>query len=268
MYLKTKILAAFITIVSLTTSCKKESQITEPPTNTTPTTTDVELLGAETDKLFHYNFNNTLKDGSGNNKHALDSANITYTTDRFGRPNQAAVFSNSKSRIKTPLLSSQELSFPYTISLWVNMNEVETNQMMIQSNPNSSKYYGYWLQHIPVEQGPRLAFSFGNGGGTSASSRNTIISSKALTPNTWSHIVIVVKGFNNMELYINGAKDSNSRIEGDAQAMMLVTNTETLGIIGSAVTDNAWFNGKMDDYRLYKKALTTTEISNLYSFKP
>jgi hypothetical protein len=102
-------LCVFFCLVAFT-SCKKDAKAPVPvPTN------DVELLGPQADKVLHYSFNGNMNDGSGNSMNAISSNNISYTSDRFGRTNQAAVFGRPSniSYIGVPTLSSKVPGFPF-----------------------------------------------------------------------------------------------------------------------------------------------------------
>lgn len=247
------------------TSCKKET--TKEPE---PTPTDPELLGPEVNKVAHYSFNSNLNDGSGNNLNASKYDNdAAYSADRFGRANQALVLNatGATSWVTTPSLSSKVPGFPFAISLWFKPTGVTNSQTLIRTDGGESSYYvGAWLQLAVAGLGT-MSFSFGDNTGTSSSSRNTITTDAAITANTWHHVVINVRGADDMDFYINGVKNSNYVYSGSAETMVYHP-THTGGVIGVYPGGSSNFDGLMDDYRIYKKVLSQTEVSNLYNFQP
>lgn len=244
------------------TSCKKDSKAPVP-------NTDPELLGPETSKVSHYSFNGTLNDGSGNNMNPISSGNITFSSDRFGRANQAAVFAGSStvSYSVIPNLSAKITGFPFSISLWFKTTSISTSQTLMKSDGGeSSTYSGYWLQ-IGVAGTGTMSFSFGNNTGLNGSSRNTISTPAVFSANTWYHVVVNVRGANDMDFYINGVKNNNCNYDGSATSMVY-TPVPSNGVIGLFAGAASGFDGTMDDYRIYAKTLSQTEVSTLYNFQP
>jgi Concanavalin A-like lectin/glucanases superfamily len=264
-FMKTRFLTLSLFVIVLAASCKKETR-TEP----TPTpNNDPELMAPETNKVAHYSFNGNLNDGSGNNLNASNSNNtLSYANDRFGRVNQAAVFGASgPTWVSTPSLSSKVPGFPFSISLWFKADGVSSSQTLVRSDGGeSSSYSGYWLQ-LAVAGAGTMSLSFGDNTGASSNSRNTITTSAAITPNAWHHVVINVRGANDMDFYINGAKNNEATYSGSASTMVYNT-INTGGVIGLYPGASSSFAGLMDDYRIYTKALSPTEISTLYNFQP
>ena len=263
--MKTRSLAlSVMTVLLALASCKKDSNEIPPPVNNDP-----ELLGAETSKVFHYSFNGNLNDGSGSNLHAAGSNNISYTTDRLGRPNQAVVFAGSgnSSYILTPSLSSKNITFPFSVSFWFKANSVSGSQTLIKSDGvERSGYAGFWAQ-LGVTGTGTMAFNFGDLTGASGSSRNSIITPSIFAANTWYHIVVNVRGANDMDFYVNGVKNNNCSYDGSA-ATIVFNEPESRGILGVYDGASSDFGGAFDDYRIYKKILSQTEVSALYNFQP
>lgn len=88
----------------------------------------------------------------------------------------------------------------------------------------------------------------------------------ALAADTWYHITCVYDG-NTLKAYLNGnlvATDTST------------SSPDTGGgrfVIGAGVSDadanvNNFFQGKVDEYRLYNRALSSKEINNLYNWAP
>jgi hypothetical protein len=138
-----------------------------------------------------------------------------------------------------------------SIVCWINLNVTNANQAIISNDSNSSSA-GI---NLYVHSSNQLRFA-----GGSAGTQVTGATSK-FTASTWYHVAVVKSGAN-CSLYVDGVQDGSTQtdwgtIDGQAQA--------TIGAqySGSAYGDD--FNGKIDDLAIYKRALTTTEITALYN---
>ncbi len=80
--------------------------------------------------------------------------------------------------------------------------------------------------------------------------------------NNWYFVVGTYDG-DTMRLYINGNLESQIAYKGNRQ-----TNTRNLTIGRNEDSNNPYFvNGKIDDIRIYERALTNCEIKSLYHAK-
>jgi hypothetical protein len=88
---------------------------------------------------------------------------------------------------------------------------------------------------------------------------------KALTPNTWYHIVGVYDGLTDMgTVYINGVADPTT----STQALTTIfDNSEPLhiGTLDNGGTLSLFFNGQIDDVRIFNYALSPFQVLNLYN---
>ena len=88
-----------------------------------------------------------------------------------------------------------------------------------------------------------------------------LTSSNIFQVNEWLHVTAVYDGTNKL-LYINGLLDvSDSKsdtIDASSRAVHL----------GMRESDDRWFNGVMDEVRIYSRALNGTEIANLAGVEP
>lgn len=250
-----------ITMVVLV-SCKKEKN--DPPANTDP-----ELLGPQTSKVFHYSFNGSLKDGSGNTLNAADSFNITYTADRFGRTNQAAVFggASNPSWILTPALGPKITGFPMAISFWFKPVNVNSGQTIIKSDGFERSATSGFIVAFGYRPG-QMGFTFGDKTTGGSTGTNYVVTPQnVLTNNTWQHIVVNVRGANDYDFYINGTKINNCTYGGFATSMAFYP-PPVRGMIGNTDDYPSYYEGALDDYRIYTKVLSQQEVSALYNFVP
>ena len=79
--------------------------------------------------------------------------------------------------------------------------------------------------------------------------RNTAASATG----AWTHLAVTYDGAN-LRLYVNGVQTASRALTGS-----IVTTTGLLKIGGNAVSGE-WFNGLIDEVRIYNRALTAAQI--------
>src|SRR5208337_1074600 len=81
----------------------------------------------------------------------------------------------------------------------------------------------------------------------------------------WYHYVAVYEASQStdatrLKIYINGVQQALAF----SASLPLSAAAGTSLIIGKDVADSSYFNGKIDDVRIYNRALSATEVANLY----
>ena len=75
----------------------------------------------------------------------------------------------------------------------------------------------------------------------------------ALALNTWTHVAVTYNG-SALRLFINGAQVASQNLTG-----AMVTSTGALRIGGNSVWGE-YFKGRIDEVRIYNRALTQAEV--------
>lgn len=88
----------------------------------------------------------------------------------------------------------------------------------------------------------------------------------AYDPKQWHHVVGVVdRKAGEARIYVNGALDTSSEVDGAAKARAYGKTTWKIGIGSPGAEQWRWAaKGCIDDVRLYNKALTDAEVEKLY----
>jgi hypothetical protein len=192
--------------------------------------------------IAYYPFNGNANDESGNNLNGTVNG-ATLTTDRFGNPDSAYSFDGSDiiTIAHNDILNcSNELSF----SVWVKLNIQQDAMILGKSNYTTSTNYLLRTKSTGFIQFEYKDFANSN--------------SLPLTASVWNHIAVISKSDNSKQVYINGVLATHT---SDTSPFGLVTNALTIGARPGA----EFFNGNIDDLRIYSMALTEAQVLSLYS---
>ena len=219
--------------------------------------------------LAYYSFQGNANDESGHGNNGIVNG-AKLTQDRFGVEERAYYFDgvddyiNIGDKLKPP--------FPITISLWLNPDKLFSNIQRAAcffSNDtidHSSYRYGVGLYvhdgvlHTSYYEG----YSSGNNRVTYESNEKVIFSGQ------WQHVVVKFSAHRDVQIYVNGAEKSGYFYE-DGTGSGLSYSSKGNGTIGGNMKTSkgrSYYNGKIDDIRLYNRALSEMEIKELKNKKP
>ncbi len=203
-----------------------------------------------------YPFSGNANDSSGNGNNGTVNR-ATLTTDRFGKANCAYSFNANDSNY----ISSPSNSFPTkagTISSWVNFSGAIKNGtppydwstilaygtrggLLVNGNINDSQYNKF-LQNFVLNNSPT--------------------SNSAITQNVWTHVVETIDGLGNCTFYFNSVNVGGGKISNFTPASL--NGVCNIGKSNNDLIYPWYFNGKLDDIRIYNRALDSSEIYALY----
>jgi len=137
-----------------------------------------------------------------------------------------------------------------TVSLWMN-SSTTTNKMVFGWTGAS---YQLYLHNI--------CFGFNTAAGDAF---GIPPSSFSYANNKWFHVVAIfyngVPDATNNEIWINGVKQDIYQCFGTTSANV---SARTAGFIGRWGNPSLYFNGSIDDVHIYNRALSSSEIEQLY----
>jgi hypothetical protein len=200
-------------------------------------------------------FNGNANDESGNGNNGTALPNATLTTDRRGQSSKAYSFNgNATARINVSASTSLNTATMtgFTYSCWFNAAAFSSTAMMRRIiNIQDASFVNYDISYNQVTN--KLNFTNYNG----VADRINFDSKATLTTNTWYHVAVVIDAANKPYFYINGVLDTFS----NTTVLKPVNPVYTIG----NHTVNAWnFEGKIDDVRVYNRALTSAEMMQTY----
>ena len=153
------------------------------------------------------------------------------------------------------------VTVPFAAAAWVNL-QAGGESPVFHSDDDAGTYYGFWIE---IKPGNKLVVNYGDGTGNAAANRRTKKSGLVVTPGTWVHIAAVVRGPTDMSLFVGGT-DAGGSYSGTGGAMVRSAGPAVLG------TFTPWgpnyFNGMMDDVRIYNRALSAEEVKAVAAAGP
>ncbi len=202
-----------------------------------------------------YPFNGNANDESGHENHGTNNGAI-LTADRFGVDDQAYRFDGT-GYISVPNSSSLDFDKQFTFSTWVSVEESNVSGRVLSKGwlPTHKGYE--WIIQETNPRRLRLDVT------TDSVSYIENYCDSGLQANTWLHVAVTYDS-TKLRFYLNGVVTNEIARNG-----IVWSNTFPL-TIGRRSTDAAdFFYGKIDDIRIYNRALSAYEVRQLYgNFRP
>jgi hypothetical protein len=200
-----------------------------------------------------YSFNETsgatVTDISGNNNTGTLGSGVTRTT--AGKTGGALVF-NGSSFVTIPHSASLNLTTGMTVEAWV-YPTVAATAWTTAVMKEQSKEFVYALYGGSPGNRPSVQFNVNTS--PSGNGERVLTSPSAIPINTWTHVAGTYDG-TTLRLYVNG-----TQIASQAFAGSIITSTSPLRIGGNSVWGE-YFTGRIDDVRIYNRALTAAQIQS------
>ncbi len=225
----------------------------------------------------YYPFNGNANDESGNQRHGTAAGSV-LTEDRFGSSNKAYYF-DGNSWIETNEYRMLDGATSYTFSAWFAFDKNSVGgQILSAGDFRTGK--DPLQHHLRMEEGKNLIFWFNSWDKQSDSSLGAIYDSNygpIKIDEEWHHVIYIVdsaKELNKYTAYIDGnlvVSGSETlppreweSISYDKDMRMLIGAIDNRPRTSKPVQN---WKGKLDDIRLYNRALSEAEISELYELE-
>jgi fibronectin type 3 domain-containing protein len=215
-----------------------------------------ESSAAPTDLLVRLRFDETsgatAADSSGNGWNGTLVNSPTWTSS--GKLNSALSLASASSQyvtLPTGIVAGQTA---ITLSAWVYLNSNSTWARIFDFGTGTSNY----MFLAPVGGSNVVRFAITTAGGNNEQQIN---GTAPLPTGTWTHVAVVLNGSVGT-LYVNGIQvGRNSSMTLNPGSL----GTTTLNYIGKSQFNDPYLNGRVDDFRIYSRALSSSEISTLAS---
>lgn len=194
----------------------------------------------------HYTFCGNLNDNTAHANHGeyMGSGTVSFADDRHGDSNSALDLSGLSEYVSVP--ASESLNAPeeeVTVALWFNYRSV---------------FNGWITPFVKTNASPLLSrqYGFGINGTTGQCYMNTTyVGQFDFQPNTWYHAAITYTS-DMMKCYVNGELIA-SEVPNDP----VVSNDLPLEIGRETPVAVEFYNGLIDEIRIYSRALNASEIA-------
>lgn len=225
--------------------------------NTDGTVSVIQTNAPDNGLVAHYTFDGNANDSTNNVNDGTEFGNVNYVEGVLG---QAAQFSSDADYVLIP--HQDNITFPlgtdYTTSVWFNSDFSDPADVA-----NGQKIFFKGIAGI----GANYALEMYTYNGTEYIYLNSDTRIKMDHPvNTWTHAVSLYRSSTDtFEMYINGQKIPLDR--ESTHNFETGSNPLTVGGKTPHTDSNSW-NGKVDDLRIYNRALSEAEIQTLFSEVP
>jgi hypothetical protein len=216
-----------------------------------------------------YDFSGDVLDASGNNLHGTVNG-ATLVADRNGNPSSAYSFDGIDDYILIgdPIPSALQIQNEITLSAWIHVTDYPQNSYDMGLIVGSQCDFGCTFAGISMFLDGRIDpdgltapeghihFNFGDGTSWHPSNSNSQV-----PLNEWVHIVATRAANEDAKIYYNGIPQPVNGMTWDGSVSYIGTEFA----IGREKNIDRFFNGYIDDVRVYDRELTDLEVSELYS---
>ena len=221
-------------------------------------------LPPASDLVAHWPMDGNANDISGNNLHGTIVGGVTLTADHKGRADSAYLFNGTNGAIHltdgTTNYSYSVLGLPVeaiSITAWVKVLGFSSYAGIFTFIQDNYSYeYGVGLFLDGSASAHKFNFAIAGGG----EGLTFMPTSQALATNQWYFVTGTYDG-TTMKLYVDGTLSATSNEQSGN-----IAYSPSRGRIGKYEDDNEdhYFNGAINDLRIYNRALTSEEVMSLY----
>ena len=188
-----------------------------------------------------------------NSLHGVSTANnnngtlINSPTWVAGKYGNSLLFNGSNNYVNIPYSSSFSFS-SYTLSAWIKTSNAGSGRRrIITYQPSDPTYLLMSLNNNVLE--------FGDSPSGTLSTNGSL-----LNDNTWHLVTVTKQAGVSLTWYVDGAQ-----VGYKSSSDSTVQNYSTSIQIGTQISHGEYFAGSIDDTRIYNTALTSAQVSSLYS---
>lgn len=218
----------------------------------------------DADLILHYPFNGNTIDFSPYGNNATQSGGITYVADSKGTANAAVQFDGIDDFLIIPASTSMKFPDATSFSIVTRIKAVSTSSTYSQI----FNRYG-----CPQTGGPAdvISAAYDNKNiptfGIRSSTSQSLSGSSDITGAYHNLICIKDMKANKMSMYIDGVLVASQTITINtanvANIAAWIGKSEYCTVAGQSGASQFFYKGIIDDFKIYKRALSTTEINDL-----
>ena len=208
--------------------------------------------------IAYYPLNGNADDESGFHQDGV-MYNAVPADDRTGRPGRSVDFNGKNSSIVVPKTSALNTSGSITICCWIYPRSCKWYQSWV-SKVNMNKKTSQWRTGFGEDKNNEWGLTECTWDGKQNIWKDYWVAHKAIPFDTWTCVAAVAdQAAGKVFLYING-----KRVVQMENLKPFEELSSSL-FIGYQADDNAFFDGKIDDVRIYNRVPDNREVFALYN---
>lgn len=196
--------------------------------------------------IAYYPFAGNADDHSGRNHHGT-AHEAVLVTDRFGSSQQAMQFDGVNDYVEAADHVDFDLTNQITVSAWIrhDANAACFEDILMKGNDA-------WGLQFACDGSGTILFHL-----TTSTGSHNLNSNVRPLEGQWVHITAVYDG-SEQRIYINGVLKNSVALSGP-----ILTNDQPFTIGYKVAGDNAFYNGIIDEVRVYNRAFAPAEVPSL-----
>jgi fibronectin type 3 domain-containing protein len=214
-----------------------------------------QVTATPTELLAYLKFNEasgtSAADASGNGKNGTLATGASFTA--AGKINNGLLLNGSSGYVSLPTGVVSTLN-DFSISTWVYLNANSTWARLFDFGTGTGNY----MFLAPVAGSGGIRYAITTSGGLSEQQIN---GTAALATGGWRHVAVTLSGTTGI-LYVDGVA-----VGTNASMTLKPANLGNTGLnyIGRSQYADPYLNGRVDDFRIYRRALSATDVSTLFT---
>ncbi|MGA2716878.1 MAG: LamG-like jellyroll fold domain-containing protein [Bryobacteraceae bacterium] len=195
---------------------------------------------------------NTALDTSGN---GLNASIVGNPVQGPGVSGQALTFDGSTSYLVTQPDPRPAMTGDLTLAAWIKTTNTSRNETILSKYNSSGSEDGYIFETTAAGY---VGVHIGGDNVSGVANQDALDGANKINDGNWHHVAAVMRLGQDISLYVDGGLSSIYYLTTFGGAI-----GSGVGIAGPVSRANL-FTGSMDDVRIYTRALSTTEIAQIY----
>jgi hypothetical protein len=210
--------------------------------------------------IAYYPFNGNANDESGFQQHGVVKNNAVLTEDRFRRKENAFDFNGKDGHIVAKAI--EDTSQSMTVSCWIYPRGWSKYVSWVSKMMAKGSWTSQWRTGFGEDKNNEWGFTEWRSDSIRGFWTDYWAMQSEIPLERWTHVTAVADYEKQMViLYVNGGRIV--QIEN----LRPFEKSSTYYLIGYQNDDKVFFNGKIDDVRIYNRALDSQEAFALYNIK-
>jgi len=218
-------------------------------------------MASEADLYAHWKFDETSGTSAADSSLSSNTLTTTDVTWTDGEIDGAASFNGTSSRADCPHHASLQVDNEVTLSAWIYPTAAGQSSASTIAAKGNVDVFAYSMRFTSSRTIRSQLFS---------TMLHQLDTTATLPLNEWSHVTITwnrLADSPNRRIYFNGTQVAADHVTATLRAAENETHRFVVGSpYDSSVRANRRFQGRIDDVRVYKRALPAAEVAALASY--